>query len=303
VIPDTRLAYLGVDVGGTSIKSLLVGPDGFADERRAPTPGSDADGTATSAMVAAEAARAQALCRRSGWTLVGVGVVVPGLVDEEAGMCLSAVNLGWEQLPVRELLVRALVAAGIRTSVAFGQDVRAAALAESVAQALPGTTVFVPLGTGVACATIADGRIALPGPAAGEIGQLVLTRTPHRGLRVEDIASAGGLARRAGTATGRDAVDAARAGDPAAVAAWDDLVVVLADVLASVIATSAPRQLVLGGGLADAGSFLFRPLARALDARLPAALRIPLLPARLGDLAAAHGAVALARGARAEVSA
>lgn len=286
--PAHRL--LGVDVGGTTVKARLVeaGPGGRALwERRVPTPRGDADGRRTVAAVVelVDAAREQG-------RLDAVGLVVPGIVDDEAGTSVASVNLGWRDVPLRAMLADAS-----SLPVGFGQDVRAGALAEAATGAGAGSTgglAFVPVGTGLASAFVQHGDALVSGGWAGEIGQVVLTSGPLAGLRVEDVASAGGLARRLGAENALAVVERVRAGDPEAVAAWRDLVAVLADCLTWITAVAAPATLVVGGGLAGAGALLFDPLGLALDERLAHSHRPALVPAVHGDGAAMVGAALLA---------
>ena len=290
---DPAGALLGVDVGGTTVKARLVRSDDPAHraplwERRVATPQDDAGALRTVAAIAALVAEARTVAPTA-----AVGLVVPGIVDDAAGVAVRSVTLGWRDVPLRDLLARA---SGL--PVGFGQDVRAGALAEAASGAgagRPGGLAFVPIGTGLASAFVADGQALASGGWAGEIGQVVLTAPEAlAGLRVEEVASAGALARRLGVPHARAATDLVRAGEPPAVAAWDDLVAVLADCLAWITAVAAPETLVVGGGLALAGGLLFDPLGAALDVRLAASRRPALVPAAHGDAAAMVGAALLA---------
>jgi len=303
-------AVLGVDVGGTGIKARLVaaapgpgGPDGLdarpdvLTEYRVPTPHDDPDGHVLAGVVTELARTARAAARAAGMTLGAIGVVVPGIVDERAGRVVLAVNMGWRDVPLRAVLVDALAAAGITVPVAFGQDVRAGALAQARAggaATLHGSMAFVAVGTGLASALVVDGLVLDADGWAGEIGQVVITGGPHSGLRVEEIASAGAVARRAAAPDARSVADRVRAGDPVATAVWDDCVAVLADAIAWITVVGGCARVVVGGGLAEAGDLLLGPLAVALAARLPG-VRVPAIrPAQHGDAAGAVGAVALA---------
>jgi glucokinase len=278
---------LGIDVGGTTIKGLRFSPAGEIEtELRVPTPSPDPSGAllvdAVEELVAA----------LDGDPDAPVGLVVPGIVDETRGVAVWSANVGYRDVPLRDLVSQRL---GV--PVAFGQDVRAGALAEArsgAARGLEGSVAFVAIGTGIAAAFIVDGMPLVSGGWAGEIGQVVLTQGPHAGLRMEEVASASAIARRAGE---RDALAVAGrvdTGDADVVAVWNESIAVLADSLASIVATVAPTSIVLGGGLARAGNLLLDPLRVELAARVPA-LRLPqLLAAQHGDLAAAIGAGLLA---------
>lgn len=281
------MPVIGVDVGGTTVKGVVVDTaGGILSETRLPTPSPDPQGTAVADAVAAvietlDAARG-----------MPAGFVVPGIVDETRGVAVLSANLGWADVPLA-----AMVAGRLGRPVGFGHDVRAGALAEArwgAARATPGTVAFVPIGTGIAAAVVLDGRPVVGGGWAGEIGQTLLTAGPHAGRRAEEVASAAGTARRAGLADARAVAAAVDAGDPTATAVWHDTVDVLAGMLAGLTATVAPDIIVLGGGLALSGATLTDPLTRALDERLSILRRPRLVCAELGDRAGALGAALLA---------
>ncbi|WP_213814398.1 ROK family protein [Glaciihabitans sp. dw_435] len=285
----TLSTVLGVDVGGTSIKARLVGVDGeVLGGWREPTPRDDPSGFATIATIAGLIEDASAIA-----AVGAVGLVVPGIVDEDLGVVIAAVNLGWVELPIA-----ALARAAFGIPVAFGQDVRAGALAESVsgaASGIDGTVAFIPVGTGLAAAFIVDGEPLVSGGWAGEIGQIVIAEGPFAGHRVEEIASASGVARRAGVASALEAATLVRDGDVRATTAWQDTINVLADSLAGICSTIAPTTIVIGGGLAESGALLFDPLEKALVARLGLARRPRLVAATHGEAAGVIGAVYLAQ--------
>ncbi len=85
-----------------------------------------------------------------------------------------------------------------------------------------------------------------------------------------------------------------RAGDPDALAVWDEALDALAAAVAWIASVLAPEAVVIGGGLSRAGAALFDPL----NERIPRHLtfqRVPrLVPAALGDRAGCMGAALLA---------
>ncbi|WP_326833985.1 ROK family protein [Amycolatopsis rhabdoformis] len=271
------MAVLGVDVGGTTVKARVTAGDGAVlAQWREPTPTGDPEALA-------------ALVRRATeWYPVdAVGLVVPGIVDERTGVCLQAVNLGWHDVPVRDL-----VAAEVGVPLAFGQDVRAGALAEVRTGAAAGCAepvLFAAVGTGLAGALVVEGRV-LDSPWAGEIGQVLLPG----GGRVEEVASASALARAVGAPDALTVAERVRAGDSAAAAAWRSCVRALAEAVAWTTAAVGCAIVVLGGGLAESGALLLDPLAREVTGRL-GILRAPALRrAHHGDTAAVLGATLLA---------
>ncbi|BDZ49788.1 sugar kinase [Frondihabitans sucicola] len=286
-------AVLGVDVGGTTVKARLFASDqSVLGEWRVATPRNDTSALATIAAIRGVLAEADAVT-----PVQAVGLAIPGVVDDSAGVSVNSVNLGWSGLPVRDLL-----GAATGLPVGFGQDVRVGAVAESSTGAARDVEdmAFVPVGTGLASAFVTGGVPLVSGGWAGEIGQVVIRHGAHRGRRVEEVASAGGLARRLGAGNAREVADRVRAQDPAALAAWTETVEVLADTLSWIAAVAAPEMIVVGGGLAESGDLLFAPLQHALDERLAFSRRPVLARALHGDAAAIVGAGLLARKALAE---
>jgi glucokinase len=295
-MPD-RGAVLGVDVGGTGIKARTTTVDGqVLDEQRVPTPRDDPAAEALALVVAEIAARARTVVDQHGATLDAVGLVVPGVVDEVAGRSVLSVNLGWQDVPVRDRAAAALRAVGIDVPLAFGHDVRAGALAEVRAGGLDhGAVAFVPVGTGLASALVVDGVVVSGDGWAGEIGQVRIQHGPHAGLRLEQVASAGAVARRTGTESAHAAMLRVRQGDPLATAVWADCVDVLADAVSWITAVAGCHAVVVGGGLAGSGAMLLDPLRHAVAERLVGIRTPSLLAARHGDAAGAIGAGMLAR--------
>lgn len=279
---------VGIDVGGTTIKAVHVDGTGRpVAERRCATPAPDPTGTGVVEAVTG-------LLRTLGVPDdLAVGVVVPGVVDEEHGIAVQSVNIGWRALPLRALLEDRL-----GRPVAFGHDVRAGAIAEArtgAARDVRGVVAFVAVGTGLAAAVLLDGRPLVAGGWAGEIGQLVLADGPFAGARVEEVASASATARRAGELDARAVAARVAIGDHDAAAVWRDTVTVLAGALAGLVVTVAPSTIVVGGGLALAGDLLMEPLRAELPRRATG-LRLPRLAVtQHGDAAAAIGAALLAQ--------
>ena len=285
-----------IDVGGTTTKAALVAADGSSSgvlRRPTPSPGPDlaarvldviGDLVGKLRAEAPEPARA-------------VGVVVPGLVDDQRGVAIRSANLQWRDVPLRELVA---ARTGLLTVVAH--DVRAGALAEARLGAARGASsaVFVPIGTGIAAGLVLAGEIYSADGLAGEIGhvatgggqQCVCGATGC----LEAVASAAAIVRRYRDRTGRDvqgAGDVARLaehGDPDATLVWSDAMDALATAVAWLAAVVAPEIVVIGGGLAESGDAVLEPLRRRTEARLTYQRRPRIVRAALGDRAGCLGA-------------
>ena len=291
---------VGVDLGGTKIEAVALGPagDGRARQRVATPPaGYDAVIEATAALVAAVEARA-------GARAAAVGVGIPGSLSPSTGLIRNA--------NFTTLIGHALdrdLAGALGRPVRVENDANCFALAEAVAGAGQGADVVfgVILGTGVGGGIITDGRVLagrtlvagewghnpLPAPEADE-----LPGPPcycGRAGCIETWCSGPALAADHARVTGERLEPAeiaarARQGDAAAGATLARHADRLARGLAAVVNVLDPDAIVLGGGLSN--------LAHLYE-RLPAAMRphvfsdvfaTPVLRNRLGDSAGVIGA-------------
>jgi glucokinase len=296
------MTVIALDVGGTGIKSGLVRQTGeVVHSVRCPT-GADRGTDAVVETVLELAERLAATAREKNLEPVAAGVVVPGVVDETAGVAVWSANVGFRDVPLRDLL-----SARLGLPAALGHDVRAGGLAEARLGGARGVdhVLFVAVGTGIAGAHVVNGRAhAGAHGAGGEIGHMVVRpdgpdcRCGARGC-LESVASAAALERRYAALTGEPATAAevaarAAAGEPAASAAWREIVEALADGLVTAQALLDPAVIVLGGGLAEAGEALLAPLRAAVRARLTFHREPVLTRAALGDEAGCLGAALLA---------
>lgn len=291
------MIVLGVDVGGTTIKALPVsvtegGAEVLGEGERRPTP-KDADGVLEAiAEIAGGFTAAEA-----------IGVAVPGIIDEPAGVAVTAAAFGWHNVPIRDWLTN-------RTGlpVALGHDVRAGGLAEWRLGASRGAenALLVMLGTGIGSCVVVDGRLLTGGGYAGQLGHTIadpdgpVCGCGQRGC-LGMIASARAVARRYAERSGdaevtaaRVVAERARAGDPVARAVWDEAVAALADGLVTAVTLFGPEVVVLGGGLALAGEQLIGPVTERLEAKLTFQRRPRVVAAELGDESGILGAALLA---------
>jgi glucokinase len=294
---------IALDVGGTGMKCALVRPDGTVlHAERHPTPVAQGPDAVTATILDVAAGLA-GRARADGLTPIASGVVVPGVVDDVSGIAVWSSNVGFRDVPLRDLL-----AARLAIPAALGHDVRAGGLAEARLGAGRGEryVLFVAVGTGIAAAQVVDGRV-LAGAhgAAGELGHILLRPGgPPCGCGangcLESVASASAIGRRYAELSGRagaaavDVAARAAAGEPLAGTVWQEAVETLADGLLTAQALADAGTIVLGGGLAEAGDMLFPPLGAALEQRVTFHRLPRLVPAALGDTAGCLGAALLA---------
>lgn len=323
---DTRPGaplVVGLDLGGTKLLGLALDPDDGGAEpfarQRVPTP--DGTGAVMDALAAlADELRSQ-VHAETGRDVRSVGLGAPGLVDR-AGTFRYGPNLpGVEGVALGaelgERLGLPVVVDNDATCAAWGEHERGAARGRN-------HSLCITLGTGIGAGLTIKGE-ALRGAYgfAGEPGHMVVDpsgpecRCGRRGCW-ETYASGTGLGRlgrqvagvdvdgaalvaAAGGSiddvTGEHVAAAARAGDPLALAVFDEYADWVALGLANLVNVLDSEVVVLGGGVsADADLFLDRTRQRVRELVLGGARRprVPIVGARLGEAAGAVGAALLA---------
>lgn len=282
---------LGIDIGGTNVKCVVVTPDGeLVESRSFPT------GDATDAWKQTVSRAVDELQQTHG-VAVGIGISSPGLASRDGrtiqwmmGRMSGVMGFDWTSHLKRDRLVPVM------------NDAHAALLGEAWIGAARGgdNVVMLTLGTGVGGAILCDGRI-LKGHLgrAGHLGHLSLD--PDGALDIvntpgslEDAFGDHTISRRSegkfnSTA---DLVRAAHAGDAFAREVWRRSIRALAAGITSIVNAVDPELLVLGGGVSKAGDDLRVPLQAELDRFewRPTGTKARITFATLGDLAGAYGA-------------
>ncbi|MBA2945927.1 ROK family protein [Streptomyces himalayensis] len=300
-----------LDIGGTKIAGALVDGDGRILVRaQRPTPAQE-DGETVMRAVADVVGE---LTASPLWTRArAVGIGSAGPVDASAGT-VSPVNVpGWRDFP----LVDRVRAAAHGLPVELVGDGVAIAAAEHWQGAARGhdNALCMVVSTGVGGGLVLGGSLH-PGPTgnAGHIGHISvdldgdLCPCGARGC-VERIASGPNIARRAleagwrpgpdGDTSAAAVAEAARAGDPVAVASFERAAKALAAAIAATATLIEIDIAVIGGGVAKSGDLLFAPLRKALRdyATLSFVQRLTVVPALMGTDAGLVGAAAAALGA------
>lgn len=310
---------IGIDVGGTKILAGLVDADGHVvhQARRQSARNDPTSVLNTICEVVTELGDA------SEDAVVAVGLGIAGPVDAERSTVFYAPNLGWPQVPVRDLLTDR-----VGLPVIVENDGNAAAWGEFVAGA--GTNVkdltVITVGTGIGGGIIINGEL-LRGAhgAAGEIGHMNAVPNGRpcgcgRNGCWEQYASGNALVREArtlaaerrqeaglllslgdGTPEGVQGVHvtaAAREGDPVAQEAFAVVGTWLGRGLADLSSILDPGAFVIGGGVSEAGDLLLNSARATLAEKLTVGRSRRPIPevrlATLGNEAGLIGAAALA---------
>jgi glucokinase len=284
---------LGVDVGGTNIKRVVLDDDRIVERSSEPTRSEEG--------VTAVLDRVAGLAREAG-PVDSVGVALPGLFDREGrGVLLPNLHGEWVGRPIAGPLRQAL---GL--PVHLINDGHAFALAEARIGAARGAddVLCIVCGTGIGGGLVLGGRLHLGvEDRAGEVGHhTVVADGPlcgcgNRGC-LETLAGARAIAQAAGQRSFDDVVASARSGDERAREAFRGAATYIGIAIANLTIFITPQRIVLGGGVAEAGDVLLDPLRAEVERRAGrvAPLHvIEIVPATLGADAGAVGA-ALAGG-------
>lgn len=293
---------IGIDLGGTKIEGVMLGPDGeIIASRRTPSPRGDYAASIEAIAGMVEAIEAEAGSRGS------IGIGAPGSISPATGKSQGS-NSTW--LNGRNLLADLTRRIGRQVRVA--NDANCFALSEACDGAGAGArTVFgIIIGTGCGGGIVFDGRL-VDGPNAigGEWGHNPLPwpkGDEHPGPLcwcgragcLEQWVSGTGLAadhlRRTGEDTTADAIAArAAAGDGPARETLALHAGRLARGIAHVVNLIDPEVIVLGGGLSKLGG-LYADLPRLVTPHVfAAAPRVEIRPPRWGDASGVRGAARL----------
>ncbi len=274
---------LGVEIGVQQLRVVSVSLTGeVRDTLVVPLHGLDARQVCTQA---ADLVR-QAWHTASGQGLVlsGVGVCLPGAIDDAAGLVRFAPNLGWRDLPVLAWLTQALGQAGVpATGLHLHNDADAAALGEYEFADGAGADplIFVNCDVGVGAGIVLNDHLF--SGARGMVGEI-----GHSILQVDGALCSCGRRGCAETFIGARALVTAQGVDRAGRA--------LGVLIQNLDVMFNPRVVVVGGSSCSAHPSLLATATRtAAHYAHSAGVPVPVMrAARYGEQAAAVGAAAAA---------
>jgi glucokinase len=309
---------LGIDIGGTNLVVGSVAEDGSAVLATDSEPTqSEAGATDVLDRLVGLAERAIAATRREApdAEILGVGVGAPGPLDTRRGIVLLTPNLGWVNMPLRQIIHERL---GLRA--ALDNDANCALLGEWWVGAARGArhAIGITIGTGIGGGIIIDGRLYHgASDVAGEIGHTTIDTEgrrckcgnygcleayasgPNIALRAVEELEAGAESRLR-TLVGGDlrkitaqtVYQAAADGDELALEVVNDTAKFLGVGIGNLLNVFNPEVVVVCGGVTLAGDHLFEPLRREAARRAfkPAVAACRIVPGELAGTAGVYGA-------------
>ena len=279
---------IGIDIGGTSIKGAAVDSNGRVYEKFTMPFIKGEPGEITIrklAEIVKEYIYAQSLEKK----IVGIGIGSPGTLDIKNGIVNYANNLGWNELHVADIMHEMLP-----YPIRLTNDANAASLGEAKFGAGKAyeTIIMLTLGTGVGGGIIINGKLFEGNEGkGGELGHTVIVAdgepcTCGRNGCLEAYASATALIRETKKAMklnkrslmwkicpdvdmvgGKVSFEAAKNGDETAIKVIDNYVKYLGEGILNFCNIFRPNVIVLSGGVANAGPFLFDKLNEYIKER------------------------------------
>ncbi len=309
--------YIGIDLGGTNIAGGLVRKSGDVVQIKSVPTGKERGFEAVAEDILK---LIKTLMKEAKEPIEGVGIGVPGVVDKDLSMIFYCTNLSWYDKDLGKTLSQAL---GIPVFV--DNDANLAALAEVEAGSLKGAkaAVMLTLGTGIGGGVAVDGNILRGAHGLGsEIGHMIIGENfydcncgnngcfetfssataviKYAEKLVQDKVYPDSILNTVYSQRGLNAktvIDAAKAGDPLGMDAFERLVKYLAIGVVNIINLFDPEKISFGGGVAHSGPFLLDKVRETVSKMVfiknfPSA---ELVLAELGNDAGVIGAAMLAK--------
>jgi glucokinase len=306
-------ALIGVDLGGTNLRTALLTSDGdILDKSKEATHVSEGWNNVVVRIVDNIAQQREHAVKRA-LDVLAIGVGAPGVIQMDTGVVEKSPNFpDWNNIPLRSELEKAL-----HVPVFIENDANAAALGEQWRGAGRGVNnmILLTLGTGVGGGIVLNNKIFHGADGmAGELGHMTLVPDGRpcscgnigclemyasaRGIiqsyQEEQIKSAPSGALPA--MTSEEIYQAARAGDPIARRVMKEMGRILGIGMANLINIFNPEMIVIGGGVKDAWNLFIDATRDEIMKRAFSgpARRTRIVPSLLGDDAGMVGAAAAA---------
>ena len=308
---------IGIDIGGMSIKGAAVDSNGRVYEKFSMPfiKGEPGEETIRKlAEIVKEYIAANGLENK----IAGIGLGSPGTLDIKNGIVNYANNLGWEDLHVADIFHEV-----VPYPVRLTNDANAASLGEAKFGAGRSyeSVIMLTLGTGVGGGIIINGKLYEGNQGKGaELGHSVIVVdgeqcTCGRKGCLETYASATALIRETKKAmhnnrrsmlwklcpdidlvSGKIPFEAAKKGDKAAIDVLDNYIKYLGEGILNFCNIFRPNVIVLSGGIANAGDYLFDRVNKYVKDRnygYKMTPEVKIVPAELGYDSGKIGAAAL----------
>ena len=248
------MKIVGVDIGGTTINAGLVSGEKIVRKAEIDTPSDRPQHEVLQAVY-------QAIEEIFDPEIAGIGIGVPGLVDQQEQLVLDVVNIpSWDSLPLAEL-----VSDYFNKPVFVNNDANCFAVGEKYfGKGKPyDNFVGVTIGTGLGAGIIINGHLysgRLCG--AGEFGSIW-----YRDRNIESYAS--GQFFKDKNLDGNLIFRRASVGDPVALRLFEELGVHIGKAIANILFALAPEAIILGGSVSNAYKYFSESMNDFLEDNFP----------------------------------
>ena len=306
---------IGVDIGGTNVKIALVDFDGkIIYSNTVPTRAEMGYEAGVNNIKQAIKELMQET-GESNKTIEAIGFGLPGQIDYKEGVVKNLPNIpGWVNIPLARIIEDEF---SIPTRL--DNDVRCAALGELNFGAGKGceNLICITVGTGIGSGIVLNGKLVRGASnAAGEIGHIKLDLTggplcgcgdygcfeayasgPAIVTMAKEYISGGKSAKYKemaadGIITPYIVAQAALQGDAVSIQIFKQMGKIIGTGLSSVVNLLNPQKIIIGGGVADAGDILLKPIRETIiDRAMPIqGAAVEVVPAQLANTAGVIGA-------------
>jgi len=282
-----KTGYIGVDIGGMSIKAGIVDVDGKVIAKdRVPTHTENGNEPFLKDMKGLIVSLIEQ-GKKLGYKIEGIGFGAPGVVNNKLGTIDYATNLKLYNVPVKEFLK------DLNIPIYISNDANVACLAEQRWGAAKGysTCVLITLGTGIGSGIVIDNKLFEGNLGKGaEIGHMVIVvdgvecNCGRKGC-FEKYASTSALIRETQEimknnndsmmwnycghnleqVDGLTSFECAKQGDKAASEVVDLYIKYLGEGLLNVCNIFRPEAIILGGGISDQKEYLRKKVQDYLE--------------------------------------
>lgn len=242
---------IGIDVGGTKVAIAVIYEDGTMSNRLDfKTPNDDAE------ALFSEILRGITQLLQDTQTQIadycGIGLGVPGKVDEKNGIAVFQNNIQWRNFPIVDRLKEIFP----NTIVKIDNDVKVAAYAEYriLNLAVDEMLTYYTISTGIACTNIINNQIMRGAGFSGEVGLLQVS-TANGLHRLEAVASGPTIENKGKslycdkTLTTADVFQKWKVGDFKATKIIEESIEALAKSIYAIICINDPKVITFGGSV------------------------------------------------------
>jgi predicted NBD/HSP70 family sugar kinase len=278
--------YIGIDIGGSRTKAVLVKDKEILQSLADNTPPDFAALLNLLSQMSNELRGSTEVME-----IGGIGCAVAGVLDKEREKILRSPNISFlDGQPMKNLLEEKF-----KVPVCLEHDVHCFLLAEKeIGLAKDFKNVFyLTLGTGIGGAFMVDGKIQYGAHgAAGEAGHMIVDAI--NGLDLEELASNKFIVKSLGVGS-IEALKRAQKGDNKAIEVFKSLGHNLGAGIANIINIFDPEAIILSGGISEAREFILTSVLGGIEkyAISPEAKNTKILFSKLGNFGGALGAAML----------